>query len=148
MKLKTINRKGFTFIEVLLVIMLIALILGISIPVSTNFFQQDNRSYDAQVITSALRHARLKAQAGEYDSNWGIYITVPSTTIFSGNSYATRDSQYDQDIPFSTASTITGDNEIVFSKRSGNTTPASIDISSNSQTITITVNNRGIITQQ
>lgn len=141
------NRKAFTLLELLLVMLLVGILLGASVTVSMTLFQQNNRIYDAQVITGALRHSRLKAVAGEADSNWGIYLTTDFTTVFSGNTYATRDTQYDQPVPFSTASNITGDSEIVFSIYSGNTTPASIDIETEGQTITIDVNELGIITQ-
>ena len=87
-------RRGFTLLEVLLVIVLMGVISGVGFPLFKNY--QNNVDLDAaqdQVI-QGVRRAQFLAQSGAQDSDWG--YSVEYGVVFKGSNYAERDPAFDE----------------------------------------------------
>jgi prepilin-type N-terminal cleavage/methylation domain-containing protein len=141
------NNGGFTLIEVLLSVAILTLLTGLSLPVYESFVRRNDLDLTAQTIASTIRRAETYARGVNEDSTWGVRFTSPTTTLFKGTTYATRDATYDEIVTIPNSMTMTGTSEVVFSKLSAipNTT-ASIDLNSTTNdTRTITVNAGGAV---
>jgi len=117
--------KAFTFIETLIVIGIIVLITGLTIP-TFRYFQSDSvLNNNAQEIVSALRLAQSKTIASEFEDNWGIYFNPDSYVLFKGVSFIDREPAYDKTYKLSKRAEIyeinlsLGGSEIVFERISG-----------------------------
>ncbi len=117
--IKTKHQKGFTLLEMLLSIALIALLSGLSIPVYQSFQVKNDLDIAANTIAQSTKRAQVLAQAVDGDTTWGIYIQSGSITIFQGSNYASRNTNYDEDFEMPTSITPSGLQEIVFSKLYG-----------------------------
>ncbi len=110
---------GFTLLEILLVIGIISILLVFIAPLSLDFYKSQQLETQAQSVIQTLRRAQSKAMAVELDSSFGVYITDQNYTLFKGNSYITRDVQYDEIFDFPEIINVGGLNEIVFLKSDG-----------------------------
>lgn len=139
--------RGFNLIEIFLIIITIFILFALILPLGFNFYERQQLQAHSQQILQTLRRAQLKAMAGEAESSFGIYITNDNYTLFKGNSYATRDSQYDE--VFVLPQIITVQNppkEIAFSKLKGKPNLiGDIIINSDGSTQTISINEIGRI---
>ena len=143
----TKNKDGFTLIEVLLSVSLIAVMAGISIPFYQTFQNRNNLDVASNTIAQTARRAQLLAQANDSDSVWSIYIEPGYLTLFKGDTTSTRDTEYDERFEISSGITATGDLMIVFDKVTGKPDNAKTIIltSTTNETRTISINTKGII---
>ncbi|MEJ0001779.1 MAG: prepilin-type N-terminal cleavage/methylation domain-containing protein [bacterium] len=156
MKSRTIStgNKGFTLIEMLIVVGIITIVGGISL-----FFGFDSlRGYsfhsDRDVLVSALQHARAEAMANicrgasgdcTTGKSHGVKIRPDeypdSFVVFQGTSYAahltTSDKSFDAVLESKPSITYSGADEVVFTQLSGETNSA------NEIAITVTDHNTG-----
>lgn len=141
------NQKGFTLLELLLCIALIALLFGISLPAYYNLSLKNDLDVAKNEVAQSLGRASFLASASDSDTPWGVEIQQSNITVFKGSSYATRNIIYDE--IYTTASSVTpsGLTEIVFSKQTGlpQQTGDTILTSANGQTKTITINSAGTV---
>ncbi len=110
-------RRGFALLEILLVVSILGMLGGVSIPMYRDFQIRSDLDSSTEQVTQGLARARLKAQAGEMDSSWGFYI--PAGILFKGETYETRDATYDEAFPMPSTITSTGPTEITYSKLIG-----------------------------
>jgi len=121
---------GFTFIEILVVVGIIALFLGLSIPQLRSFQQVSHLENTGKEVIAILRVAQSKTLASEGALQYGVHFdttTIPNQyTLFEGSSYATRDTTKDEiavlqkTIEISSLS-LEGANEVVFLRLTGQT---------------------------
>lgn len=139
---------GFTILEILLVVALIAIVAGIGIPFYYSFVIRNNIDLAEEIVYEAYTKSQIKAQAGDRDTTWGTYIEDGKATVFSGSSYATRNVTHDEIFSFSENISVSGLVEVVFSKLTGETniTGSTVLTSSAGDTRTITINEKGAIT--
>lgn len=132
--------RGYNLIEIFLIIITIFILLALILPIGFDFYKRQQLQAYSQQILQTLRRAQLKTMAGEAESSFGIYITNDNYTLFKGNSYATRDSQYDEVFVLPQIITVQGSpKEIAFFKLNGK--PNLIgDIIINSDGLTQTIN--------
>jgi prepilin-type N-terminal cleavage/methylation domain-containing protein len=140
-------KRGFSLLEILLSLTLIGIMAGMVMPVSRNFL---NRNELDQTVTNSvyfLRRAQALALAGDGDSAWGVKLSQSSILLFKGDSYATRDSLFDESISIAPIITFSGVGEFVFQKGSGlpSTTGTSSFTLFSNETRTITVNQKGMV---
>jgi len=89
-------KKGFTLVELILVITILGLIIVFSSVVFSN--QQSQISLESSIleVNSAIRESQNKSisqsQDTSGDENFGIYFTGSSYTVFKGNSYSAGNS--------------------------------------------------------
>lgn len=111
------RRSGFALLEVLLVIAILGMIGGFSVPMYRDFQIRSDLDSSTEQVTQGLAKARLMAQSGEQDSAWGFYI--PAGILFKGDSYESRDEQYDETYPMPSTITSSGPTEVSYSKLIG-----------------------------
>ncbi len=137
--------KGFTAIEILLVIAIAVVLFALVFPLGIDFYRDWQLQNNTQQILQTLRKAQSRAMASELDSSFGIYIQEGSYVLFKGDSFENRDNQFDEvfDLPLS----IVIDSlpkEVVFSKLKGEPKmEEEIIINSDSQREIIKINEAG-----
>jgi prepilin-type N-terminal cleavage/methylation domain-containing protein len=112
------NGAGFTLIEVLISIFIVALLASL-FTVGIDFYKRQELENQAQNLLEVLRRAQSKAISVESDSSFGVYLTSGNYTLFKGQSYSQRDSQYDEVYNLPAIIKIEGLSEIVFLKTEG-----------------------------
>jgi type II secretion system protein H len=139
--------KSFTLIEILLVLALIGILAGIAIPIYQSFQVKNDLDVVAFEIAQSLRRSQVLARATDGDRRWGLRIEDQSIYIFRGQSFATRDSDYDEVFSIPESLTPTGIEEVVFKKLTGlpQTEGDIILTSSGNETRTININSKGLI---
>jgi prepilin-type N-terminal cleavage/methylation domain-containing protein len=81
-------RKGFTLIEVLIVVTLFAIISGIIAVSLSRYTQTQVIAGTAAAIASSLEDARSRTLSSRGASPYGVHLEDGSITLFKGDSYA------------------------------------------------------------
>jgi len=141
--------KGFTLTEILIALFILAILLGLTIPVGLNLLRSEQLGTATDDVIQTLRRAESFARTQENDSSYGILFTSSDYTLFKGNSFATRDPAFDQVYELSrgvTASTTLLGNEVKFEKLTGKpNNSGTITLTSGAGSETIEVNSIGRI---
>lgn len=139
---------GFTLLEILLVVAVLALIAGIGAPLYQSSQVRNDVEVASYVIVQSLQRAQILSQAVDGDTTWGVRIESGVVTLFRGSNFASRDPDFDEVFDIAPSITPSGIEEIVFSKFSGE--PQSIGTITLSTSInatkTITINEKGLAT--
>jgi len=112
---------GFTLIEILIIIGIVAGIFVFSAPYTLTFYQRQIIEEAQNNIIDALQRARHNAVLQKNDSDFGVTLSeVPgSYVIFQGSSYAARDAGQDEIFPIISSISVTGIEDVIFSKLTG-----------------------------
>ena len=142
----SLNKKGFTLVEVLMVIGIAAVIFVFSTPYSIKFYRA-NMLDDAQSnVIDALGRARHYAVLQKNDSNFGVHISVASSsyTLFQtpDMTYDNRVQANDEVFPVNSNLVFSTTTDIIFYKLTG--------LVSTTSTTTISYENltRGILVEE
>lgn len=140
-------QRGFTLVEMLLSVGLIATLAALSLPLYATFVNKDDLDLTTQVTANALRRAQLYSRAAKGDSAWGVAVTSGAVVMFEGATYASRDTTADETNTIPGSITPSGSAEVDFAKLTGvPAATASITLTSNTNdTRTITVNAKGMV---
>ncbi|MFA6552960.1 MAG: GspH/FimT family pseudopilin [Patescibacteria group bacterium] len=142
---------GFSLIELLIVIGVLVLVAGLSIPFYQSFQVSSNLDNTTGEVTSALRRVQGMAMGSQQWSPWGIHLESRRYILFAGAAYAAGDPTNEVfTIPQNiTISTTTG-TDIIFSRVKGETSnTGTVTLrSSNNESSTLTINSQGIINVQ
>ena len=80
--MKTTNKKGFTLMEMLIVVAIIAILIAIAIPILTNVLEKARETADAANIRAAYAEVMIMAMTGDHEAvrdNSEVYvIDVPN----------------------------------------------------------------------
>ena len=140
------NARGFTLVEITIVVALTSLLLVVIIPLALQFFKTQNVTDTTSTLVSSLREAHTKALFQKNDSSFGIKFLAGSYVIFQGSSYASRTQGEDTVVAIPTNTTVSGISEIVFAKRTGiSNTTGVILVQSGSKSLSISITTQGII---
>ncbi len=142
------HAKGFTLLELLIVIALIAVISTLGLLVGMDFYRTYAFSYERQVVVSALEKARNQALSNINQARHGVYFAGGNYVIFQGLTYASRNMAFDQVISASPALSHSGMQEVVFSQLSGDAvvTGSPLQLSDGlTHNVTISINSEGQI---
>lgn len=153
------NRKGITFIEILLTMMILGMLAVIVAPSLLNYYRQSQLAHDNALIAATLRDAQSRAISQENGTSWGVYFVnqdVSSTyyyKLFYGSSYALGtviSTTYLSGIVAFGNPSSSSTKEIVFSQLTGlpaaaNTTTIQF-ISNSSVQRGVSINSSGLIT--
>lgn len=140
-------RKGFSYFEVLLVVAMVAIATTASIPITRSFIINSELNVAVETSIQCLRRARMSARNSMKDSSWGVNFSEGIITIYSGESYDSRNSDNDEIYLISSAIVVTGDTDINFQKFTGDTSTGYtivLDTSLTDETI-LNINSKGII---
>jgi len=141
------NQKGFSMIEIALIVVIFGAIIALGAPVFADFKIKNDLDVAKVNVVSSLRRAQSLSQVMKYDSSWGVHVTTGEAIIFQGDSYETRVIDNDESLEILSSFSLSGLDEVVFHKLTGNTsTTGSIVISSNrNESKTITINEQGTV---
>jgi prepilin-type N-terminal cleavage/methylation domain-containing protein len=144
--IKQENKKGFSIIELIVVIFIVGIIASASAPLYRNVQQNKKLNNTNQIVLQSLRRAQILAQSSEGDSAWGTQVSGGNVTIFKGSSFASRSISYDEITAIPVDVIISGATEFIFAKQSGYPiTPSSLSLTLDNQTKTIIINAKGNI---
>jgi Tfp pilus assembly protein FimT len=128
--------RGFTLLEVLITLCLVAFIGGFSLIVSMDVFRRSTFQQDRNLLVAALERARAQAQHniclgtncmdGEPH---GVALVRNTYVLFQGRDYANRDIEQDDRLENNASIHRTGNTEIVFSQLSATTSGGVITLS-------------------
>jgi prepilin-type N-terminal cleavage/methylation domain-containing protein len=150
------NQRGFTLIELMVVITITAILLGFTTINLVGSQQRASLNAIEQELLADLKQQQLKAMIGdtegrETSDTYGIHFDSGKYTLFHGT-YSSTDSanfaiNLDQNFQFQSPGT-----DIIFSKISGEISAGSITNiairdTTNGNVKTITVNRYGVVTQ-
>jgi len=135
---------GFTLIEVLVVMAMFSVLVGLGLFMSMDMFRGYSARSERDVVVSALGKARSRAMANLNQSPWGVCVLEGGYVIFQGTVCAAAAGG--ESIPVSKAAAVSGLSPgIIFTQLSGTTTPATVAITENARTSTVTINYEGTI---
>jgi prepilin-type N-terminal cleavage/methylation domain-containing protein len=139
---------GFSLIEVLLTVVILALIVSFSMPAVRSFWVRNDLDISVTTIAQTLRRASVLAEASDGDSNWGVDVRAGKITLYKGASFASRDQNFDESSSLSASIVPDGESDVSFVKFTGlPQAPATIVLTSTTnETRTITVNSKGTVT--
>ncbi len=139
-------REGFTILEMLVVLGILAVIFGLGLIVSLDFYRQKILSVERDAVVSVLRRARSEALNNVNQSNHGVYLAGSNYVIFQGNYYASRNPSFDEIFDKSNGVTVGGLSEIVFSSLAGGANVSgTVSLSNGTQILNVSVNSEGRI---
>lgn len=115
------NRAGFNLIELMIVVALIIMFSGLTLPVGFNFYQESTLRDQVRNMENSLRKAQAMAMTGRGESSAGVKI-IPEDRqyiVFEGESYEDHRQETAMIIPLPIALSASGADEIVFQKSTG-----------------------------
>ncbi len=120
------KQKGFTFIETLIVIAVIALIITLTIVSYRYFEKRTELETTAQKITAVLKSAQNKTLASEDDSQYGVHFKSNQYILFKGDIYQegaadNKTYQITNQIEISQINLAQATNTVVFQRINGQT---------------------------
>lgn len=136
---------GLSFIEVLIVVGLLALIFAIGVPITLDFYLDYQLTTEARFLVAALRQARNLSLANHNESDHGVYINLGQFVVFQGNNYASREILQDNVFPHIQAISVLGPTELIFEGLSGRTASSTFSLSDGRKNKFIYVNEEGAI---
>lgn len=149
---------GFTLLESVIVLAIVAVILVLTIPLTQRFHVVSLLDDEAKLLATDLRRARAAAVAGVGDTAHGLHLEATPAdrwTLFRGAAYsegapANEVHTLRSSVDITAVALSGGGADIVFAERRGTTTrPGSITLrASNGDTRTVTVNSQGTIEVQ
>lgn len=138
--------KGFTLLEMLLSVVVIAILAGFSLPVFRTMLTKNDLDVATVTVVQTLRRAQTQSLAVDGDTTWGVKVQSGSITLFKGASYTTRDSNFDETFEIPTAITTGGVSEIVFSRLLGQAqTTGTITLATDNDNSSVTINDKGMV---
>jgi len=141
--------KGFTLLELMLVVALGTVITALTVPVGIRFFQTQSLDESVDTLLSNLRRAEAQAMFQKNDSAFGIKFLTDSYVLFQGNSYASRIQSEDESFALASGVTASGIEEVVFAKLTGSpSVTGTIAIASGSDSLSLNLNSQGKVERQ
>lgn len=137
--------KGFTLIEMLIVIGIMAIIASAGIPVVLNLYRDYRMNSEVRLLSSVLERARDKAMNNFNGSAHGVFIGSDNYVIFEGDDYETRNTSQDLIVPRAGAIAISGASELVFEQLSGRTSSTTLILNDGINQNFIYINEEGKI---
>ena len=143
------SKKGFTLIEVLLTMALVAIVAWLSSPFYGRFIFSQEVSVTHDELQGSFTKAQLYSMTGKNNSEWGVAVNDGQIILFQGNSFASRDQNFDEKFVIHSSVTISGMDEVVFARTTGGPdNQPMIAITGNGVTENITMNKEGVLETQ
>ena len=141
--------KGFTIIELLVVVALVTIIGLTSVPFLSRFFLQNAVTNTYDQLAGELRKAQTYAMEGKQNGPWGVYLNTSSNPykiiLYQGTDKGHIVKTFDTFIVNANVA-ITGFTDVNFAQVTGTTSAAvTITIKGNNTIKTITVSTQGVV---
>ncbi len=135
---------GLTLIEVIISIAIIIIISSLALTVGLGFYKTFALDSEQAVLVSVLRMARNSSINNLNQSAYGVFRDTSSYTLFRGNSYATRNQEFDKRFTVAPSLSLSGLTEVVFTQLNGDALPSgTITLNATGTSRTITINTAG-----
>lgn len=139
------DQNGFTLFEILIAMAILAVLAGLGMFLSFDFYRGYAFRYERNILVSIMQKGRSMAMNNINESAHGVHIGSNAYILFQGGSFDSAD-PLNIEIPISNGMTLGGSNEILFQQLSGDVpAPGSITLTNGVQTATISVNDEGSI---
>lgn len=109
--------QGFTLLEMLLSIGLIALLVAFSAPLYQSLQNRGSVEDTSELLLGVLRDAQTRAYAGDANAQWGVFVGTSTITLFQGDSFVSRVLDFDETYTFPHTISATGTREFVFTQK-------------------------------
>lgn len=142
------GEKGLTMIELLLVLALVSVVTAFSAIFYSRFLTQNAVLNTVDQITGQLHKAQLYAMMSKLNGNWGVDYGSQIITLYQGNSYAARNSAFDEKFTVNNNISVSGLADVNFMRVTG--TPSAsptVTISGQNNIKTVTVNSFGMVSR-
>lgn len=141
------SKKGFTLIEVVIGMAIIAFLAGLGLFLSMDFYRGYSFNYERSLIVASLQKARSRAMANINQTPHGVYFDNDTHhyVIFQGTDYEHRDTTKDESFSASRTIVPSGLQEVVFEQLSGNAASTTLSLSGEGKTAPISINGEGAI---
>ncbi len=147
------TRKGFTLIEILIVIAILAVLVTIIVSTFSLFNKNEAIKKDTETVVEVLQQARSQTLSSKNGSQYGVHFGTSKITLFTGATYSAGASTNSDTTLASTDTIVTvtltgGGNDIVFTRLTGETAQnGTVVVSSptSSRTKTVTIYKTGVI---
>lgn len=153
MKTKISNTLGFTVIEILVVVGILAVLTAIVFATFVQFRKHQALEKDTELIVEVLSQAHAQTLSSQNSSQYGVHFSASQITLFAGNVYSAGAST-NQNYSINSLDTILtislngGGADVVFNRLSGESSQyGTITVSSpsTSRTKTVTIYKTGVI---
>ena len=138
-------QKGFTIIELMLVIGISVIIFSIGLPVAFEFHQNYQLQAEGDKFISLLKTTRNSSMVNLNQFPHGVYRDNDNFITFEGNSFAARNQSQDQNFPRAKTISVSGPNEVIFSSLSGQTASSIFIFNNGAKFFNVYVNQEGQI---
>lgn len=120
------SQNGFTALELLIVIAIMAVILVIVIPSFLSFRRNSILNTEAQELVTMINRARLLSVSSKNDDRFGIHLEAGNVTLFQGATYTVgaptnEVHSFDSAVALSMITINGGGSELLFEKVTGAT---------------------------
>lgn len=143
-----LTRRGFTLIEVTIVIVIFLIIAGVSIPLYFKFQEFSERESIKEEVLQSIREVQIKSLLGQNDNNYGIYFSGHNYITYTGLTFASKVAGSELSFELSDTISTNINTDLNFQKNTGRPTQATSIILTNDRSLantTITINSLGLI---
>jgi prepilin-type N-terminal cleavage/methylation domain-containing protein len=138
--------KGFTLIEVIIVICIILLLFVIVWPIGASFYRQQLISKAEDQVVWILKQARADAINQKNNSAFGVHLSDGEAILFQGENFDNRVAVEDMSYSLPKIATLSGLQEIVFLPNTGFVSaPGAVIIGGVGSNKEIKINKLGVI---
>jgi|SRR3990167_4314928 len=138
--LKTKKKTGFTLIEILLVVTIIGILSGLSLPFYSRLILQNTISDTAENLVGSLRKAQIYTIAGKDGSDWAVNYSNAQIKLIRQSTGTVFDIYNVSD-----SVTISSLSQVVFSRPSGQPDiTGTFNVSDGNDTKAVTLNSEGV----
>jgi len=141
------KKTGFTLIELVIVVVILLIIAGVSVPLYFKFQEFSERESVKGEALQAIREIQTQAALGIDNQNRGIYFSGHNYTTYAGTAYGSKVVGSDQTYSLSNIVSASSNTDINFLKIAGTPTLATsltLRNDRSAETATITINALGL----
>ena len=147
------KNKGFTLMELIMVIVIFSIILSVSFYFFSGFGKKEALEKDVAGLTAFMRNARLLSVASKDASVFGVHLENSKAVLFEGNIYVAGGANekiliFSPKVYLYSYSLNNGGSDIIFDRLTGNTLnygTVTLSLKDNSASSTITILKTGVI---
>lgn len=142
------SMRGYSLIEMILTVGMVSAIALYSFPMLMTSQAANDLKVTAHQVEGYIKEAQLLALSQENSSDWGVYVSGGNLTMYSGDTYATRDTTYDVTIALQDGVSSAANYDLNFAQMSGQLASTGTIILQNSlnEQKTITISTYGKLT--
>lgn len=140
------SQSGFTLLELIIVVAMTILVGLVAVPFYSRFFNQNAVANATDQLTGELRKAQMYSIVGKRGGQWGVAYNSNNIILFQGNTFATRNTAFDETFSVGSNVSVSGFTELEFNRMTGTPSAApNITISGGGNTKTVAISTLGVV---